>query len=155
LGPALVIDKDNNLVIGHCRLEAAKSLGIQEVPTLRIENLTEQEIQALRLADNKLNESEWDMNLAIDELRCLDDDLLDLTGFDKDLLIEPDDKDDEVPEVPVKPQSKLGDLYELGKHRVLCGDSTKIEDVEKLMNGRKADMVFTETSGTRCKSNQG
>jgi len=95
------------------------------------------------------------MNLAIDELRCLDDDLLDLTGFDKDLLIEPDAKDDEVPEVPVKPQSKLGDLYELGKHRVLCGDSTKIEDVEKLMNGRKADMVFTETSGTRCKSNQG
>ena len=140
----LVIDKDNNLVIGHCRLEAAKLLDIKEVPTLRVENLSEQEIQALRLADNKLNESEWDMDLALPELKGLDEELFDLTGFDKDILIEPDDKDNEVPDVPAEPQSKLGDLYELRKHRVLCGDSTKIEYVEKLMNGRKADMVLTD-----------
>jgi DNA modification methylase len=84
------------------------------------------------------------MKLAIEELKGLDEDMLDLTGFDKDLIIEPDEKDDEVPDVPDEPKSKLGDLYELGNHRVLCGDSTKIEDVEKLMDGKKADMVFTD-----------
>ena len=110
-----------------------------------MENLTSDEVKALRLADNKLAEmSEWDMALVTDELKELDDDLLDLTGFDKDLIIEPGDADDEVPEVPEEPKSKLGDLYELGNHRVLCGDSTKIEDVERLMDGKKADMVFTD-----------
>jgi len=139
----LVVDKDNNLVIGHCRLDSAKLLGQEEVPVLTIENLTEDEIKALRLADNKLNESAWDMDLVIKELKEIPD-LVDLTGFDKDLLIEPDDKDDEVPEVPEEPISKLGDLYELGNHRALCGDSTKQEDVERLMDGNKADMVFTD-----------
>ena len=69
--------------------------------------------------------------------------MLEITGFDKDLIIEPDEKDDEVPETPEEPQSKIGDLYELGNHRVLCGDSTKIEDVERLMDGKKADISFT------------
>jgi DNA modification methylase len=114
------------------------------VPVVKMENLTDAEIKALRLADNKLNESNWDMGLVIDELKGLDSELLDLTGFDKDLIIEPDAKDDEVPDVPEEPKSKLGDLYILGNHRVLCGDSTKIEDVERLMDGKKADMVFTD-----------
>lgn len=140
----LVIDKNNELIIGHCRLEASKKLGMTEVPTLKLEDLSEEEVKALRLADNKLNESAWDMDLVIPELKGLSDDLLDLTGFDRDLIIEPDEKDDEVPEVPKKPRSKLGDLYELGKHRVLCGDATKKEDVERLMDGKKADMVFTD-----------
>ena len=96
------------------------------------------------MADNKLNESEWDMSLVIEELKGLDDTMFDLTGFDKDLIIEPDEKDDEVPEVPEEPKSKLGDLYELGGHRLLCGDSAKVDDLEKLMNGHKADMVFTD-----------
>lgn len=74
----------------------------------------------------------------------LDFDTFEIAGIDADLLIEPEEKDDEVPEVPEEPQSKLGDLYELGQHRVLCGDSTKIEDVERLMDGKKADMVFTD-----------
>jgi len=140
----LVIDKNNELIIGHCRLEASKKLGMTEVPTLKLEDLSEEEVKALRLADNKLNESAWDMDLVIPELKGLSDDLLDLTGFDRDLIIEPDEKDDEVPEVPKKPRSKLGDLYELGKHRVLCGDSTKEEDVERLMNGKIANMCFTD-----------
>ena len=84
------------------------------------------------------------MSLVIEELKGLDDTMFDLTGFDKDLIIEPDEKDDEVPEVPEEPQSKLGDLYELGGHRLLCGDSAKVDDLEKLMNGHKADMVFTD-----------
>lgn len=139
----LCIDKDNNLIIGHCRLEAAKLLGMIEAPCIRLENLTEKEVKALRLADNRLNESDWDMKLVIPELKGLDDELLDLTGFDKDLIIEPDEQDDVIPEnVPVR--SKLGDLYELGQHRVLCGDSTQQEAVLRLMNGKKADMVFTD-----------
>lgn len=84
------------------------------------------------------------MGLAIEELKGLSEEMFDLTGFDKDLLIEPDEKDDEVPEIPEEPQSKLGDLYELGNHRVLCGDSTKIEEVEKLMDGKKANITFTD-----------
>ena len=107
--------------------------------------LTEQQERMWRLADNQVNAMTGiDMSLAVPELKLLDDDMLDLSGFDKDLIIEPDDKDDEVPGVPEEPKSKLGDLYELGNHRVLCGDSTKVEDVERLMDGKKADMVFTD-----------
>jgi len=139
----LVIDKDNNLIIGHARLEAAKQLGLTDVPVLMMENLTEKEVVALRLADNKLNESAWDMKLVIPELKMLDLETLELTGFDKDLLIEPDEADDVIPE-NVPSRSKLGDLYELGSHRVLCGDSTQPEAVSRLMDGKKADMVFTD-----------
>lgn len=139
----LVIDKYGNLIIGHARLEAAKSLGMDKVPTVKMENLTEDEVKALRLADNKLNESEWDMGLAVEELKGLSDEMLDLTGFDKDLLIEPDERDDEVPATPEAPQSLIGDLYELGRHRVLCGDSTQPDAVLRLMDGKRADMVFT------------
>jgi site-specific DNA-methyltransferase (adenine-specific) len=139
----IVIDKNNEVVIGHCRLDAAKLLGLKEVPTISVENLTKEEVKALRLADNKLNESEWDMGLAIEELKGLPEEMIKITGFDRDLLIEADDRDDIIPEnVPAK--SKLGDLYELGKHRILCGDATKKDDVDKLMDGKKADMVFTD-----------
>jgi len=105
--------------------------------------LTEQQEKVYRLADNKLAETDVDMGLVLEELKELEE-LAPLTGYDMDLLIEPDEADDEVPEVPEEPQSKLGDLYELGEHRVLCGDSTKLEDVERLMDGKKADMVFTD-----------
>ena len=140
----IIVDKDNVIIAGHGRLEGAKLLGIKEVPVIRKEKLTEEQVKAYRLADNKIAESEWDMGLAIEELKGLSDEMFDLTGFDKDLILEPDAKDDEVPEIPEEPKSKLGDLYELGGHRVLCGDSTKIEDVERLMDGKKADMVFTD-----------
>ena len=74
----------------------------------------------------------------------VDFETMQIAGFDKDRFIETDENDDDVPEIPEEPKSKLGDLYELGSHRVLCGDSTKVEDVEKLMEGKKADMVFTD-----------
>ena len=90
--------------------KAAKLLGLRDVPVIEVE-LTEEQAKAYRLADNKLNESEWEMDLVIEELKGLSEDMLDLTGFDKDLIIEPDDKDDEVP-VPEEPKSKLGDLYD-------------------------------------------
>lgn len=140
----IILDKNNEIIAGHGRYQAAKLLGLTEVPHILKENLTDDEVKAYRLADNKIAESEWDMGLATEELKELSDDLFDLTGFDRDLLIEPDEKDDVVPEVPEEPTSKLGDLYILGNHRVLCGDSTKLEDVERLMDGKKADMVFTD-----------
>ena len=143
----IVVDKFGVIIVGHGRYEACKSLGWSEEEILKhvkIVDLTEEQAKAYRLADNKLNESEWDMELVLQELKGLSEEMLDLTGFDKDLIIEADEKDDEVPEIPEEPQSKLGDLYELGNHRVLCGDSTKLEDVERLMDGKKADMVFTD-----------
>lgn len=140
----IVVDKDGVIIVGHGRYEALKALGMEITPEMvKVVDLTEEQAKSYRLADNKLNESEWDMNLVIEELKDLSEPMLELTGFDKDLIIEPDEKDDEVPDVPEEPRSKLGDLYELGEHRLLCGDSTKIEDVEKLMDGKKADMVFT------------
>jgi len=138
----LVVDKDNNLIIGHCRLLAAKLLDIKEVPTLRVENLSEQEIRALRLADNKLNESEWDMDLAIEELKELPEEIFNLTGFDKELLITDDPKDDELPE-DVRKETKLGDIYEFNGHRLKCGDSTNKEDIDDLMGNDSANVVFT------------
>jgi len=139
----IVVDKGGVIIVGHGRYEAAKTLKLASVPVLEVD-LTPEQANAYRLADNKLNESEWDMSLVVEELKGLSEPMLTLTGFDKDLILESDEKDDEVPELPEEPQSKLGDLYELGNHRVLCGDSTKIEDVERLMDGKKADMVFTD-----------
>jgi DNA modification methylase len=106
---------------------------------------TEQEM-AYRLADNKLAETDVDMGLVIEELKELEElgELAPLTGYDTDLTIEPDEADDEVPEVPEEPRSKLGDLYELGEHRVLCGNATELNDVELALGGKKPDLVHTD-----------
>lgn len=141
----IVVDKEGVIIVGHGRYEALNSLGMEITSDMvRVADLTEEQAKAYRLADNKLNESEWDMNLVIEELKDLSEPMVELTGFDTDLIIEPEEADDVVPEVPEEPQSKLGDLYELGNHRVLCGDSTKIEDVERLMDGHLADIVVTD-----------
>jgi len=139
----IVVDKDNVVIVGHGRLEAAKQLGLDEVPVL-VADLTEEQAKAYRLADNKLNESDWDMDLVIEELKGLEPAMIDLTGFDQDLVIDKDIEEDDVPDVPEEPKAKLGEVYQLGEHRLMCGDATKIEDVEKLMDGEKADMVFTD-----------
>jgi len=145
----IVLDKNHELIAGHGRLEASKLLGFEDVklgcarakvgeryiPAIIVEDLTEKEIKAYRLADNKLNESPWDMDLVTEELKLIGTELLDLTGFDKDLILEPGAKDDDIPELPKKAKSKLGDVYQIGNHRVMCGDATKQEDVEKLMEG--------------------
>jgi site-specific DNA-methyltransferase (adenine-specific) len=138
----IVVDKNNVIIVGHGRYEAAKLLGLKDVPTITVD-LSEEKAKAYRLADNKLNESEWDMGLALEDLKGLSSEMFDLTGFDKDLLIEPDEKDDEIPD-NAPTSAKLGDIWALGKHRVMCGDSTDKASVEKLMDGKKADMVFTD-----------
>lgn len=140
----LVVDKDNNLIIGHCRLLAAKSLGFKEVPIVKMGNLSEKEIKALRLADNRLNESPWDMELVLPELRAMDTDLAELTGFSLDLLVDASEIENNVPETPENPITKTGDIWLLGKHRVMCGDSTSEHDILQLMDGEKAQMVFTD-----------
>lgn len=139
----IVVDKNNVVIVGHGRLEAAKTLGMTDVPTITVD-LTDEQSNAYRLADNKLNESEWDMKLVIEELKGLSEPMFDLTGFDKDLILEADDADDEIPAIPDAPRSKLGDLYEIGQHRVLCGDSTQMEAVSALCGDKKVDMYLTD-----------
>lgn len=142
----IVVDKEGVIIVGHGRYEALKQLGWgqeQIEKHVKVADLTDEQAKAYRLADNKLNESEWDMGLAIEELKELSPEMFDLTGFDKDLLIEPDARDDEIPE-NAPTIAKLGDVWQLGRHRVMCGDSTDKDAVARLMDGKKADMVFTD-----------
>lgn len=142
----IIVDKEGFIIVGHGRYEALKHLGWTEdkiLENVKVVDLTEEQAKAYRLADNKLNESDWDMELVIEELKELPELMIDLTGFDKDLIIEPDENDDEVPEAPEEPQSKLGDLYELGEHRVLCGDCTDESVVNRLTKGIQCDISFT------------
>ncbi len=141
----IVVDKQGVIIVGHGRYEALQSLGMEiKDEYIKVVDLTEEQAKAYRLADNKLNESDWDMNLVIEELKGLSDNLLELTGFDSDLIIEADEKDDEVPEIPEEPQSQLGDLYELGQHRLLCGSATEQTDVEKVTNSNGVEMIYTD-----------
>ena len=140
----IVVDKNGVIIVGHGRWEAYKKYpeGIKE-PIINVaENLTPEQVRGYRLMDNKSNESGWDMGLAIEELKELDGLGFDieLTGFDKDLLIESDEKDDQIPE-NAPTIAHLGDIWKLGRHRVMCADSTSKEAIEALMDGKKADMV--------------
>lgn len=142
----IVIDKNNTVVIGHCRLLAAKQLKMNEVPCVCVDDLTEEQVKALRIVDNKSNESPWDFDFLADELAELD-----LSDFEFDFGIEDEEEEaeiveDEAPEVDEEnePITKLGDIWQLGKHRLVCGDSTDKATVELLMDGKKADMVFTD-----------
>lgn len=141
----IVIDRDGVIVIGHCRALAAKKLGMENVPCVCVDDLTPEQVNALRLVDNKSNESDWDFDLLKDELPELD-----LSAFDFDWGL-PEDQteevvEDEAPEVDedAEPITKLGDIWQLGRHRLMCGDSTDKGTVELLMDGKKADMVFTD-----------
>ena len=141
----IVVDKDNVVVIGHGRLLAAKKLNMDSVPCVRADDLTDEQIKALRLADNKTNESEWDFDLLDMELSDIEIDM-EQFGFDLDIDDEPQEvvEDDYNEEPPAEPKAKLGDIYQLGRHRLMCGDSTKAEDMSALMGDDKADMVFTD-----------
>lgn len=151
----LLIDEKDNIIAGHGRLLASKKLKMEEVPCIVLSGLTEAQKKAYIIADNKMAlNAGWDdelLKIELENLKELDFDL-ELTGFNVDELddifqveeeqeIVEDDFDIEPPE---EPKAKLGDIYQLGNHRLMCGDSTSEEDVEKLMNGNKADMVFTD-----------
>ena len=137
----------DEIVEGHGRLIACKELGYTEVPIIRLDHLTDEERKAYTLVHNKLTmNSDFDMDILNDELMNFDTIDMSDFGFDMDLNIDEEKEiiEDEVPEVPEEPKAKLGDIYQLGNHRLMCGDSTNEEDVSKLMNGVKADMVFTD-----------
>jgi DNA modification methylase len=150
----IVVDKDRVIVAGHTRFRASKKLGLKNVPISIIDNLTEEQINAYRIADNRTaEESEWDNELLKMEIKELEakDFKLDLLGFNDEQLnnILFEEKqgltdEDEVPETPEEPISKLGDIWKLGNHRVMCGDSTKNEDFDKLMQNEKANVVYTD-----------
>ena len=142
----IVVDKDGVVIIGHCRLIAAKRLKMREVPCVQVEELTQEQVDKLRLLDNKLNESDWDMDLLLEDIPELDFD-----GFDIDWglpeINNPAEEviEDEPPALPEEAKSLLGDIFEIGGvHRLICGDSTDPETIERLMDGAKADMLLTD-----------
>lgn len=131
----IVIDRNGVIVIGHCRALAAQKLGMAEVPCVCVDDLTPEQVNALRLVDNKSNESDWDFDLLKDELPGLD---LSAFDFDWGLRDEIDTsvvEDNYDPVLPAEPKSKLGDVYQLGDHRLMCGDSTSLTAVQKLVGG--------------------
>lgn len=153
----IVVDEDMIVLAGHTRLLASKQLGLKKVPVHIADGLTNAQKKAYRIMDNKSSEdSEWDQELLNLEIKDLIEDNYDLnmTGFTPEQIdalsvltesiLEGETDEDSIPEPPKEPKSKLGDIYELGHHRLMCGDSISIDDVDKLMNGKKADMVFTD-----------
>ena len=151
----ILVDGTSGIIAGHGRLLAARKLGQTEVPVIELAHMTESQKKAYVIADNQLAmNAGWDTSMLTLELSDLKEVgfSLDILGFDPkelDNLLEPEQVDgltdeDAVPDVPVEPKTKLGDIYQLGNHRLMCGDSTSIDAVDKLMDGQKADMVFTD-----------
>ncbi len=146
--PIVARKGSNEIIAGHTRWKAAQKLGLEVVP-VRFLDISDEKAQTMALADNKLGEiADWDNELLQEIALDLGDDLMDLAGFDEPLTeveeVEGNTDPDDVPEAPEEPTTKPGDLWILGDHRLLCGDSTNIQHVEKLMGGQKADMVFTD-----------
>ena len=136
----IVVDIGGVIIAGHTRYKAAQKLGLKTVPVVVADNLTEEQAKAYRLADNKTNElAEWNDDLLENELGSIDDIDMSDFGFPPLETIEEENSDardddfDEDP--PEEPKSKIGQIYKLGRHRLMCGDSTKIDDVKNLMGG--------------------
>lgn len=153
----ILVDSSDGIIAGHGRLQAALELGLSTVPVVVLDHLSDRQRRAYILADNQLAlNAGWDLELLRTELQDLvaDDFDLSVIGFSDDELsdllpeveeLPPEDADEEaVPEVPAEPITKPGDVWLLGKHRLMCGDSTSLAEVERLMAGAKADMVFTD-----------
>ena len=150
----ILIDGENGIIAGHGRLSAARKLGHEEVPVIELKDLTETQRKAYIIADNRLAlNAGWDNEMLTIELNDLlaDNFALDILGFDpKELaaLLEPEmvvglTDENDVPDIPDEPITKLGDIYQLGNHRLMCGDSTSIDAVDKLMP-ETANMIFTD-----------
>lgn len=143
----IVVDRNNVVIIGHCRLLASKKLKLKEVPVVRMEDLTDEQVQKLRLLDNRLNESEWDFDLLAEDIPSLD-----FSDFDIDWgipwdneeeegeqdVIEDEYDEDEVPHI-----AKAGEIYQLGKHHLMIASSTNKDDVQKLMGTERGRILFT------------
>ena len=149
----VTVQKGTNLIVcGHGRTMAAKKLGMDKVPVIYQEFESEAQLYAHLVADNAIGKDSWasldlsKINMDILDLGPdLDIEMLGLKDFEVEPLdrLDPQTDEDAVPEVKEEAVTKKGDIWSLGKHRVMCGDSTMIDDIDKLMNGRMADMVFT------------
>lgn len=150
----VLVDDANNLIAGHGRVLAARKLGLTEVPAIIVTGLDDRKRRALIIADNKLAlNAGWDEQALRVELEDLAGDYGELMGFSEDelaaLLAEATVEEgltdeDEVPEVGLEPITKPGDVWLLGEHRLLCGDSTSVDDLEKLCGGQRVDMWLTD-----------
>lgn len=143
----IVIDKNGVIVAGHTRYKASKKLGLEEVPCIVADDLNEEQIKAFRLADNKVAEkSEWNFDLLDEELEDILN--LDMSDFGFELKLDEEEQeikeDDFDIEPPEEPKAKLGDIYQLGNHRLMCGDSTNENDVRKLVGEQKMDLLITD-----------
>lgn len=164
----ILVDGADGILAGHGRLAAAKNMGLAEVPVIVLDHLSPEQRRAYVIADNQLAlNAGWDMEVLRQELGDLQLAEFDLSliGFSDDELAEllpeveqlpPEDADaDAVPEPPADPVTQPGDVWLLGKHRVMCGDSTSLDQVERLMAGVKADMVFTDPPYNIASENKG
>lgn len=145
----IVIDRENVVIVGHGRLAAAKQLMLDRVPVVYADTLTPEQVQAYRLADNRTNESPWDMGKLEEELAALNLAGVDMAAFGFDDMAElakeaPDIVEDEAPEPPEEPQAKRGQIWRLGEHRLMCGDSTSAEDLAALTDGSEIRLLLTD-----------
>ena len=142
----LVVDKDLVIIAGHTRYKAALKLGLDSAPVVIADSLTEEQVKAYRLADNKTAEAAtWNEEALLAELGEIGIDMT-MFGFDPKMIAgeDPEVVEDDVPDVEETTETKRGDIFILGDHRLMCGDSTSEEDLKKLMAGERADMVFTD-----------
>ena len=132
----IVIDRDGVIVAGHTRYKAALSLGMSKAPCVIADDLTEEQVKAYRLADNKVGEiATWDFSLLEEQLAEIQDINMEDFGFlDEVEELEPEEDDYDI-EPPEEPKAKRGDIYQLGRHRLMCGDSTSVTDVQALVGG--------------------
>ena len=154
----IVVDKDNVVIAGHTRLKAAKKLKMKNVPVVVAEELTEEQVKAYRLADNKTAEfAEWDLELLSEELEGIAEIDMSEFGFSIDMDMDDESQEVEEDEVPeeVETRCKLGDIWQLGNHRLICGDSTDPAVIDRLMDGVKADMVFCDPPYGMKKESEG
>lgn len=147
----IIVDKDYVIICGHTRYKASQQLGMRAVPCIVAHDLTDEQVKAYRIADNKVGEiAEWDVDLLGQELEELLDMNIDMSEFGFDIAIPEvtkeveEDNFDIDKNIPKVATAKQGDIYQLGNHRLMCGDSTSAEDVAKLMNGNEADLLYTD-----------
>lgn len=141
----IVLDKNNIIVAGHTRYKAAKLLNITEIPCIIADDLSEEQVKAFRLIDNKAAElSSWDIDLLNLELENIKDIDMELFDFQISNILDNVVDDEYEVELPEDPKTKNGNIYKLGNHYLMCGDSTNAEDVKKLMNNQLADLIVTD-----------
>ena len=143
----IIVDKNREIIAGHTRYKAAVKAGIGTVPCIIADDLTEEQVKAFRLADNKVSEfSEWDFDLLQDELKNILNIDMSEFGFNiSDEIFKIEDSEEDIHfDISGPPKAQTGEVYQLGKHRVMCGDSTNIKDVQKLMGDQYADLLQTD-----------